>query len=426
MLDEIKISSKFETLLEEPEGVRYYIITGGRGSSKSFSVGLWASLKTFQKHVKILYTRFTLVSAKKSIIPEFEEKIDILKARDHFNINNYDIQNLETGSEILFSGIKTSSGNQTANLKSLQGVSVWVLEEAEEETDEDRFDKIDLSVRSNKSNNIVILILNPSTKEHWIYKRFFEDAGVQEGFNGVVGDTCYIHTTYLDNEENLSDTFIKRIERMKTNNPKKYHHIIEGGWMEKAEGVIFQDWEYGKFDDSLPFRYSLDFGYSDHPDACGRIAIDDKNNILYLEEVFYEYGQEIDVISKRIAKLDKAEIVADSAEDRLINHLRTKAKRQITAAKKPPNSVLQGIKLMQNYKIVVCGHSPNLVKELNNYVWADKGKLAPVKEYDHLIDGFRYVVFMYSARHFEVTEIKDSMQRKFNRGEFTGMDGQAW
>ena len=32
-----------------------------------------------------------------------------------------------------------------------------------------------------KNQNRIILILNPTTKEHWIYQRFFEDKGIQEG-----------------------------------------------------------------------------------------------------------------------------------------------------------------------------------------------------------------------------------------------------
>jgi phage terminase large subunit len=49
-------------------------------------------------------------------------------------------------------------------LKSLAGVTTWVLDEAEELTDEDTFDKIDFSIRAKNIQNRVILVLNPSTK----------------------------------------------------------------------------------------------------------------------------------------------------------------------------------------------------------------------------------------------------------------------
>ena len=83
----------------------------------------------------------------------------------------------KTGSKISFRGLKTSSGDQTASLKSLTGISTWVMDEAEELNSEDVFDKIDLSVREQGVLNRVIMILNPTTKEHWIYKKYYEDSG---------------------------------------------------------------------------------------------------------------------------------------------------------------------------------------------------------------------------------------------------------
>ena len=159
-----------------------------------------------------------MVSAHLSIIPEFLEKIGLLGYEKIFSVNKAEVLNLKNNSDILFRGIKTSAGNQTASLKSLTGVSNWVLDEAEELIDEDIFDTIDLSIREKNIQNRVILILNPVTKEHWIYKRFFEDKGVEDGFNGVRGNVCYIHSTYLDNKENLSESFLERIRSIKHNN----------------------------------------------------------------------------------------------------------------------------------------------------------------------------------------------------------------
>ena len=187
---------------------RYFIITGGRGSGKSYSINLLLLLLTYESGHTILFTRYTLTSAHVSIIPEFIDKIDVLDKHSDFHITKDEIINLRTGSKILFKGIKTSSGTQTANLKSLAGVTTWILDEAEELTDEDTFDKIDYSIRSKDKQNRVILILNPATKEHFIYQKFFEAKGVEAGSNTIKGDTTYIHTTYLDNVENLSESFL--------------------------------------------------------------------------------------------------------------------------------------------------------------------------------------------------------------------------
>jgi len=234
----IKINDKYQTLFEQPKEVRYYIITGGRGSGKSYGVTIWANLKALAKTTKILFTRYTLTSAHISIIPEFLEKIELLNLQSQFKITQSEIIS-NNGGSILFKGIKASSGIQTANLKSLNGVNVWILDEAEELHDEKVFDKIDLSIRDKDTQNIVVLILNPTLKEHWIYTRFFEGMEVQEGFNGVKDNVCYIHTSYLDNIENLSESFLDNVEKIKLNNPTKYHNEIMGGWLDSYEGVLF-------------------------------------------------------------------------------------------------------------------------------------------------------------------------------------------
>jgi len=170
---------------------RYFIFTGGRGSGKSFGVAVGLLYLTAEAGHTILFTRYTLRSANISIIPEFKEKIELLGFDKMFYITKDEIVNKATGSKILFRGIKTSSGDQTANLKSLQGITTWVMDEAEELVDEDIFDKIDLSVRQKGVGNRIILILNPTTKEHWIYERFFESKGIQAGSSITKGDVTY-------------------------------------------------------------------------------------------------------------------------------------------------------------------------------------------------------------------------------------------
>ena len=131
----IIISKKYIPLFESES--RYFVITGGRGSGKSFALNSFLLLLTYEVGHTILFTRYTLTSAHISIIPEFVEKIEMADLHNDFSITKDEIINLRTGSKILFKGIKTSSGTQTANLKSLQGVTTWVLDEAEELVEED-------------------------------------------------------------------------------------------------------------------------------------------------------------------------------------------------------------------------------------------------------------------------------------------------
>ena len=345
-------------------------------------------------NIRVLFTRYTMVSAHLSIIPEFLEKIGLLGFDDIFNVNKAEVVNTKNNSDILFRGIKTSAGNQTASLKSLTGVSNWVLDEAEELTDEDIFDTIDLSIREKDIQNRIILILNPVTKEHWIYNRFFQNKGVEAGFNGVKDNICYIHSTYLDNIENLSKSFLERVEAIKHRNFKKYKHKILGGWLDKAEGVVFENWSIGEFNpDNLQTSCGMDFGFSVDPDSLIEVAIDKRKKKMYLKEHIYQNGLKSHELAQIVLdKVDNMLIIADSSEPRLIEDLRHLGVN-IKPVKK--GTIESGITRMQDYELVVSPESINIAKELNNYVYADKGSKLYVDAYNHAIDGIRYNVIYH-------------------------------
>ena len=395
----ITLNKKYSPLFEND--TRYFIITGGRGSSKSFGVGTFANLLSFEQGHRILFTRQTMTSAHLSIIPEFQEKIDLMELNNYFQVNKSEIKNVQSNSEIIFRGIKTSSGDQTANLKSLQGVTTWILDEAEELTDETTFDKINLSIRQKGKQNRVILILNPATKEHWIYKRFFESVGVQEGFNGIKNDVNYIHTTYLDNVENLDISFINEIERIKETNPNKYKHQILGGWLDKAEGVVFTNWKIGAFNpDNLQTSFGQDYGYSVDPTTLTEVAIDKKQRKIYVKECFYKTRlttTEIAILNKQFA--ERKLIIGDNAEGRLIDEL-CRMGNNVVRCDKPP--IEFGISLMQDYEIIIEPNSLNIIKEFNNYVYLDKGSKLYLDNYNHSIDGIRYNIVYHLGSTYRI------------------------
>jgi phage terminase large subunit len=384
----ISIQKKYEVFAEVDS--RYFIISGGRASGKSFNVSILILLLTFEQDHTILFTRYTLTSASISIIPEFLEKIELLGFLEHFHITKDEIVNKLTGSKIIFKGIKTSSGDQTASLKSIQGVTTWVLEEAEELVDEKKFDTIDFSIRSKKRQNRIILILNPTTKEHFIYKRFFEDRGVQEGSNITKGDTTYIHSTYLDNIKHLNDSFVAQIESMRERRPEKYKHQILGGWLDKAEGVIFTNWEIGEFPQGQSV-FGQDYGFSNDPTTLIETLIDKSKKRIYLKECFYlPRLTTSDIMRLNRQHAENNLIVGDSAEPRLITELRREC--NIREAVKGQGSVTYGISLMQDYDLVIDPNSINLIKELNNYSWLERKSNTPIDDHNHAIDAARYAI----------------------------------
>lgn len=385
----LKLNKKY--LVLDESFARYFIVTGGRGSGKSFAVNSVLLLLTYQAGHTILFTRYTLRAASISIIPEFIEKLELLGVIDQFKITKDEIINTGNGSKIIFRGIKTSSGDQTANLKSLTGITTWVMDEAEELNDEDIFDKIDLSVRNKVQENRVILILNPTTKEHFIYKRWFEDRGVAAGSNITKEDTTYIHTTYLDNLDNLSESYIKQIETMKVRRPNRYKHTIEGAWLDKAEGVIFTDWSIGEFQQVGKVVFGQDYGFSNDPSTLVKTSIDKENKVIYIQLCFYQTKlttSEILQLNKKFAADNL--IVGDSAEPRLITELSRDC--NVVPAIKGQGSITFGISLLQDYDLVITEDSTDLIKELNNYCWLEKKSQTPVDNFNHAIDALRYAV----------------------------------
>lgn len=383
----IILKNKYKPLIYSKS--RYFIVSGGRASGKSYSISSFLLMLTFEKGHKILFTRYTMSSAHISIIPEFLQKIEFLNLTEHFEITKTSIINKLTGSQILFRGMRTSTGVQTANLKSIEGITTWVLDEAEELVDESIFDKIDLSIRTKNNQNRVIVIMNPATKEHFIYRRFFQDMGVQPGSNLITDKATYIHTSYLDNLENINESILEQIKNLEISNPDKYKHIIMGSWLDRSEGVIFTNWEIGDYRETDKVIYGSDFGFSIDPSTCVAVAFE--GNTIYVKEVFHRQRMVTQDFIDEYKKLGKALIIADSAEGRLIEEINKKG-INIRKTMKKPGSVKEGIMFMMDYKIIIDRNSINLIKEFNNYSWSDKTSGQPIDKWNHGIDGLRYVV----------------------------------
>lgn len=382
------------------------LITGGRGSGKSFNASTFIERLTFEmteaeKIVhQVLYTRYTMVSAGMSIIPEMMEKIELDGTTKYFKTTKTDIVNKMTNSRIMFRGIKTSSGNQTAKLKSIQGITTFVCDEAEEWTNEEEFDKIMLSIRKKGIQNRIIIIMNPCDSNHFIYKKYIENTHKLVEIDGVQvqvsthPNVLHIHTTYLDNLENLSPEFLKEVEDMKANNPEKYAHVVIGRWADVAEGAVFKKWgivkEFPR--ECKKVGIGQDFGFTNDPSAAVRCGIID--NRLYVDELFYETDMLSSAIANRL-KPFSMKVFADSQDPRLIQEIKNRGVN-IYPVDKFPGSIKAGIDKIKDMEFFVTERSYNLITELRKYVW-DKDKDGnyinePVDEYNHLMDAIRYYV----------------------------------
>ncbi len=391
------------------------LITGGRGSGKSFAVSTFLERLSFEvKHTtneqgerekvvhNILFSRYTMTSAELSVIPEFMEKVETDGTEAYFRATKQDVVNVQTGSKIMFRGIKTSSGNQTAKLKSIHGITTFVCDEAEEWTSEREFMTIMLSIRQKGIQNRIIIVMNPTDKHHFIYRDYIEQTHRIEYFDGVPvqisthPSVLHIHTTYLDNMEHLGDEFLREVERIKVTNPKLYAHTIMGRWADETEGVVFDKYDIV---DEFPKwvkheAVGLDFGYTNDPTAavrCGIIGDD-----LYLDELFYKTEMlSSDIVRELKAKADRLKVIADSADPRLIQEIANSGVL-IYPVRKFAGSIVAGIDKMKTMNLHLTKRSLNLITEIQNYTWdKDKdGQLInqPVDAFNHCMDASRYYV----------------------------------
>ena len=379
-------------------------------SGKSFSTSNFIERLTFEMNKdekgnklihQVLLTRYTMTSANISVIPEFMEKIELDGTEKYFATRRADIENRMTGSKIMFRGIKTSSGNQTAKLKSIHGITTFVVDEAEEWTSEKEFETIMYSIRQQGIQNRIIIIMNPTDSNHFIYEKYIKDTHKLVEFDGVPvqisthPNVLHIHTSYLDNIEHLSPQFIKEAQQMKADNPERYAHIFMGQWTDVAEGAVYKKWGIvDEFpEECKKIALGVDFGFTNDFTAIVRCGIIDDR--IYVDEVCYKTGMLAKDIADELKNYPREFVYADSADPRLIKEIGNHG-ILIYSVIKGAGSIEAGIDKIKTMELYVTKRSVNVQEELRNYVWSQdvNGKYTnvPIDQYNHCMDAMRYYV----------------------------------
>lgn len=352
---------------------------------------------------------------RESLWRDFNDRINDNDSVDKslFSIQDFAMtaQYLPNANEVISKGFKRSSGNQTAKLKSIAGATHVLVEEGEENSEED-FDQMDDSLRTTKSNIQIISIFNPPHKDHWIIKRFYNLIPA-ETIHGKECEGYYIatpkkddnllsiHSTYIDNIQNMNQSTIDKFKIYKERNFEYYATMVLGLVSEGMKGIIFKKWKpvtNGEFNE-LPYKsfYGLDFGFSSDPVAL--VEIKAHNDDIWLKELVYDTGLTNPMLHERFTQLrlnNSSEIFADSAEPKSIEELRRMG-WNIKPAVKGPDSVRAGINFMLSKNIHYVDTCINLIKEKESYRWAlDANKNptdAPVDEKNHDMDASRYGIY---------------------------------
>ena len=401
MSNKVTYNSRYKPLFRKPK-TRYKIVTGGRGSGKSYAISSALVCDTYNDSFNTLFTRYTMVSAHDSIIPEFADKIDLFQCDNDFYVTKRDVVNTTSGAGILFRGLMVSSKNQVARLKSIAKVKRFIIDEAQELMDEELFNTIDFSIRTTEVDNEIWLIWNPPRdKHHWLYRRFFVDAGVDITHNGIVGDVEYIYTTYLDNRNNLDATFIAQADKMKEKDLDKYRNIFLGIPVGFKEGQIYK-WNAQPEGEWEPTRqtlcYGVDWGYTNDQTAVVRVDFDADTKTVYLKQVLYQKECQPRDVAKAI-KADMEErgcgksvlVYCDPARPEHIAELR---RHNVNACKAVNKNKAGRINYLQGFTVFYDG--ADIGNEADNYSFKphpmDKTQFTnePEDGNDHLMDAANY------------------------------------
>ena len=352
----------------------------------------------------LLVVRKTFRTLKDSCYTQLKWAIHRLGVDAYFicRENPLEITYKPTGQKIFFRGLDDPL--KVTSITVDVGVLCWLwVEEAYEITSEAAFDTLDESIRGEVPKGLfkqVTLTFNPWNEKHWLKKRFFDKAD-----NDVLAKT----TNYQCNEF-LDDSDRSMFERMRLNNPRRYQVAGLGDWG-IVEGLVYENWEERAFDtaeiarrESVQSAFGLDFGYTNDPSAlfCG--LVDTKAREIYVFDEMYKKGLTNEMIYREISRMgySKENITADNAEPKSIAQLRALGLTRIHAAKKGRDSILNGIQLIQDYKIVIHPRCVNFLTEIGNYTW-DKDKFdnqvnKPIDDFNHLLDAMRYAMERFGRR----------------------------
>lgn len=342
---------------------------GGTGSSKTWSILqlLYFIAKFFDKERIITICSYALPHLKAGAMRDFDLILSSMGENPEMIKNKTESYYTINKSIIEYFGIE-------GNLAKVHGPrrDILFVNEANRKITWDVFDHM-----YTRTRECTFIDFNP-TQEFWYHEK------IMGNFRHK-----FIHSTFNDNIY-LSENELRRILDKKGKlGFENWWKVYGEGQLGRLEGAVFSYWEYGEWDDSLSCGYGLDFGFHPDPDAMIREAVDTKRKVIYLQECIYRTNNKVNDLKLQVSQFcrDNDLIIADCADNRLINEL--KSIFNIRPVSKT-GTVSEWLKLMQDYKIVVCGDSPNLIKELNNYIWNDQKAGIPIDAFNHLIDAARY------------------------------------
>ena len=363
---------------------RFLVFYGGRGSGKSVFIAQRLLYKCLsQPYFRLLYCRKVARTIRNSQFQLFKDLIERGGLDELFTIKETSMEiDCINGNNMIAGGM-----DDYEKVKSIQEITdVW-MEEATEFTRDDLI-QLNLCLRTKKAHNQMVLSFNPISTANWLFESFF----VKKEWDATI-----LKTTFLDNRF-LPPDYEKEMERLKGMNPNVYKFSALGEWGGTMEGLIYTSWVLC---DDIPANceiiYGLDFGFN-HPTAFTKVGI--KEQDVYVKQVLYKSGMTNTDLIKYLKTLNigSTVIYCDAAEPQRIEELH-RGGFNVKSADKEKGSVKAGIDRIKAMNLFLTSDSSDLIKEIQNYKWAEdkNGKPLdePVKFFDDGCDSWRYAIYTH-------------------------------
>lgn len=376
----IEIAAPFHAGLQP---ARYKIWHGGRGSAKSWNVARLLLQRAVRIPTRVLCAREYQNSIADSVHRLLSDQIDFAGWNKKFNITNNSISS-KCGSEFIFKGIQRNINE----IKSLEGVDICWVEEAQPVSDQS-WKVLIPTIR--KENSEIWVTFNPDENSDPTYQRFV----VNPPPNAIV-----IPVSYRDNP-----WFPKTLEAerlyCRATDPDAYRNIWEGETRVRSAAEVFNGkWTVSVFDapTDARFYFGADWGFSQDPTVLIRCWIQEQS--LYVDYEGWGVGVEIDetpALFRSVPGAERWPIKADNARPETISAMR-RAGFNITAARKWPGCVEDGIAILRGFKqIVIHERCKHMIDEMKFYRYkVDRltGEVLPLLApgNDHGIDSLRYAL----------------------------------
>lgn len=370
---------------------RYRALWGGRGSGKSFTAALMASIWGYAEPLRILCTREFQASIKESFHAELKAAIASqpwLEA--HYDVG-VDYIKGANGTEFIFRGLRRNE----QSIKSLAKIDLTIVEEAEDVPEQSWLALEATIFRQPKSE--LWAIWNPREEGSPVDKRFRQHPPA---------DMLAAELQWSDNPffpEGLDA--LRRREQQRLD-PATYAWVWEGAYRQNSDAQVFNNKiEVRVFEPNPreaawrgPF-FGGDFGFSQDPTAAVEVWINDQD--VYIRREAFRQGLELDdtapFVIGAIPGFEREVSRWDSARPESIAHLQKHGLPRAQAVTKWAGSVEDGIAFLRSFrKIVIHPDCVNMQREarLYSYKVNDNGDVTTkiIDAHNHGWDAVRYAL----------------------------------